>query len=358
MNILFFDATREWSGGANRLFLFSKELIKRGHRVVVCTPPGNEMSKRLAAEVIPFFNIAPRSDINLLVVPEIIRMIREHHIDILDIYSPKFYWIGAVAAKMSGKPVIITRNVPFRKKGLKRQLNKLLYGVLADKVIAISDKIKRELIEDYQLDPRSIDVIYDGLDTARFDIPLPSSDKPTKTVGVVSRLVFGKGLECFVDAMPEIVRSMPNARFLIAGSGPAEEPLRQKVSEYNLEDRVTFAGFRHDIPQLLGELDITVTPSPEEGMSMSALESMASGRPVVATTGGGLIDIISTMENGVIVQKDDPKALADGVIALLKSDYRAIGQKARSVVQEKFALSHVVDQYESLISRLTSNRKN
>ncbi|NTU68206.1 MAG: glycosyltransferase family 4 protein [Chlorobiaceae bacterium] len=352
MNIMFFDATREWSGGANRLFLCCRELVKRGHHVVVCSLPGNEMSKRLAQEGIPMFTLEPRSDVNLLVVPEILRKMREHDIDIIDIHSPKFYWLGALAGRLSGKPVLITRNVPFRKKGLKRKLNKLLYGLLADRVVAISDKIKRELLEDYRIDGRSVDVVYDGLDTERFEMSRSPKDNSNVTVGVVSRLVFGKGLECFVEAMPKIVREIPEVRFVIAGSGPLENDLRRRVIELGLGNSVVFAGFRHDIPQLYGELDITVIPSPEEGMSMSALESMASGGPVVATSGGGLVDIITNMHNGVIVPPDNPEALASGVVALLRADYRTIGLNAKKTVKEKFELHRIIDRYESLIASL------
>jgi glycosyltransferase involved in cell wall biosynthesis len=357
MNIMFFDATREWSGGANRLFLCCRELIRRGHRIVVCTLPGNEMSGRLAQEGIPYFNLDPRSDINLLMLPEIIRKIREHRIDILDIHSPKFYWLGALAAKVAGRPVIITRNVPFRKKGIKRSLNRLLYARLADRVVAISDRIRRELIEDYRLDDRTVEVIYDGLDTSRFEMPSPSGDLSGVTVGVLSRLVFGKGLECLVDAMPGIVREIPAVRFVIAGTGPLEENLRRRVAELNLGEKVVFTGFRSDIPRLLSELDITVVPSPQEGMSMSALESMAAGRPVVATSGGGLIDIIRNNETGVIVEPDDPVALASGVITLLQSDYRTVGMKARLIVKEKFELQGTIDRFESLISSLAGRRR-
>lgn len=352
MNILFFDATREWSGGANRLFLFGKELVKRGHQVLICTPPGNEMSKRLAREAMPFFNIDPRSDVNLLVVPEIVRKIREHRIDIIDIHSPRFYWLGTISARVCGKPAIITRNVPFRKKGFKRQLNHLLYGMLASRVVAISDKIKRELLEDYWLDDRQVDVIYDGLDTAMFDLQTSARDEAHMTIGVLSRLVHGKGVESFVEAMPDIVREIPEARFVIAGSGPLEDTLRQRVADLDLDSKVTFPGFRQDVPQLLSELDITVNPSPEEGMSMSALESMASGKPVVATSGGGLVDILSCMENGVIVPPNDPAELAKGIVSLIRADYQTVGAKAKKLVKEKFELIHIIDQYEALVSLL------
>jgi L-malate glycosyltransferase len=360
MNILFFDATRQWTGGAYRGLLFSSELKRRGHGVVVGCLPGSDMSQRLASAGIPFFTIEPKSDINLFVVPEIVRMIRKHNIDILDIHSPKFYWIGLMAARLTGKPVMITRNVPFRKKGIKKRINSLLYGKFVDRVVSVSDKVKREMIEDYDLPGDQVEVIFDGLDLSKFEAQDSRKerafDAPVK-VGNVSRLVYGKGLECLLDAVPEIVRAIPNATFFIAGEGQIEGELKERASKLGIADKVAFTGFRNDIPQFLAEMDITVLPSPDEGMSMFALESMASAVPIVVTSGTGLVDIIANMENGVIVQKDDPKALAEGVIALLKSDYRAIGQKARALVREKFNTPHVIDQYEQLIASLIRRKR-
>jgi L-malate glycosyltransferase len=359
MRIMLFDATRQWTGGAFRVFLFSRELRARGHEVTVGCLPGSELSSRLGQEGIPFFTLDPKSDVNLFVVPEIVRILRQKKVEVIDAHSPKFYWLTLVAARIVGRPVIITRNVPFRKTGIKKKINSLLYGHLVDRVVSVSEKVKRELMEDYQIDDGRIEVIHDGLDMAKFEGPGQGRRENSGTVriGVISRLDRGKGLECFIDAIPEIVRAFPDVRFLVAGSGAIEESLRLRAQELRIDDKITFAGFRHDIPELLKDIDITLLPSPDEAMSMIALESMASGVPVVATSGTGLVDIISNMENGVIVSPNDPKALADGAISLLKSDYRAFGQKAKAVVREKFATNRVIDQYESLLVSLVRKKR-
>ena len=361
MRIMLFDASREWSGGANRVLLFSKELMRRGHHVTVCCLPGFEMACRLELAGIPFHTLNPGSDVNVMAVPELYRMIRENDIDLIDVHSPKFYWLALMAGRLSGRPVVITRNVPFRKSGVKKHINGFLYRDLVDQMIAISDKIKRELIEDFRIDSSSIEVIYDGIDISGFEpseLPASADNRgcPLR-IGVMSRLVRGKGLECLIDAIPAIVRNVPDAHVVLAGSGEIGEQLRLQAQKLNIGDRITFAGFIEDVPGLLRGMAITVVPSPQEGMSMSALESMASGVPVVATTGGGLVDIIVDMENGLIVAPNDPEALADGVIRLLRSDYRAMGVKAKSVIEEKFALNRVVDQYEHLLTPLMHRKQ-
>jgi glycosyltransferase involved in cell wall biosynthesis len=352
MNIMLFDATSQWSGGANRVLLYSRELRLRGHDVTVCCLPESEMSRRLELDGTPYFTLNPRSDVNLLVVPEIVRIIREKGIQLIDVHSPRFYWIALIAARFEGKPLIITRNVPFRKTGFKKYINSIFYRRLVDQVVAVSDKIKRELIEDFQIDKRNIAVIYDGLEIAKYEVGDSGGrmhHNGSVQVGVISRLVPGKGLECLFNAIPEIIREIPDIRFVVAGTGAIEKSLRLQAEQLKIAGQVSFEGFREDIPELLAGMAITVLPSPEEGMSMSALESMASGVPVVATSGGGLVDIIVNMETGVIVMPDNPKALAEGVIRLLSSDYQTVGLKAKAVIKEKFALNFVIDQYEKLL---------
>jgi len=355
MNILIFDATPRWSGGANRILLYSKELKKRGHNITVCCLPGSGLSSRLPEEEIPVCTIDPKSDLNLFIIPKLIQLIKKNNIDVIEICSPKFYWTASLAARLSKRTVILTRNVPYRKTGIKKQINKILYDKLVDRIIAISDKIKRELIEDFNIPDHKITVIYDGIDLLQFPEPgtNDSDEKPKQyTVAVISRLDENKGLECFINAIPKIIQKISPIHFLIVGTGRIEQQLKELTKKLNLSDNVRFTGFRKDIPEILSDVAITIMPSPQEGMSMSALESMASARPVVATSGSGLADIIVNNRSGMIVSPDNSTELAQGVVTLLQSDYKQAGKEARKIVEEKFALQKVVTRYELLVKQV------
>ena len=182
-----------------------------------------------------------------------------------------------------------------------------------------------------------------------------TTDKPEQYVlAVISRLDGNKGLECFVNAIPKIIQQIGPILFMIVGTGSIEQKLKELTKKLNLSDKVLFTGFRKDIPEILSGVDITVMPSPEEGMSMSALESMASCKPVVATSGSGLSDVIINKKSGMIVQPNDSNELAEGVVKLLQSDYKQAGREARKIVEEKFALQTVVAQYEILVKTITN----
>ena len=359
MNIMIFDATPHWSGGANRILLYSKELKKRGHCVTVCCLPESGLASCIAEESIPVYTLNPKSDINLLIVPKIIRLINENNIEVIDICSPKFYWVASLAGRVTKSTIILTRNVPYRKNGVKKQINRVLYHTLVDHIIAISDKIKRELIEDYALPGQKITVIYDGIELNRFKQKIPETIGVTPrhyVAAVISRLDENKGLESFIHAIAEITKKIESIHFIIVGTGSIETKLKELTKKLNMSSSVIFMGFRKDIPEILAGVDITIVPSPEEGMSMSALESMASGVPVVVTSGCGLVDVIVNDISGSIVKPDNSLELAAGVIRLLQSDYQQAGKAARKIVEEKFALHRVVNQYELLLEGLQQEK--
>jgi L-malate glycosyltransferase len=356
---MIFDATPHWSGGANRILLYSKELNKRGHCVTVCCLPESGLAKRIPEENIQVYNVNPGSDLNLFIVPKLVQLIRKNKIAVIEICSPKFYWLASLAARVTKCTVILTRNVPYRKNGIKKQINRVLYHTLVDHIIAISDKIKRELIEDYALPEQKITVIYDGIELHRFKQKKAetSSVKADHYVAaVISRLDKSKGLECFINAIPLITKTIASIHFIVVGTGIIETKLKELTKTLNISDKVSFTGFRTDIPEILSEVDITIMPSPQEGMSMSALESMASGVPVVVTSGCGLVDVIVNNTSGMIVEPDNRHELAAGVIRLLQSDYQQAGKKARTIVEEKFALHRVVTQYELLLEALQKHK--
>jgi glycosyltransferase involved in cell wall biosynthesis len=326
MNICFFDATPRWSGGANRVFLLAKELSKKGYGINVCCLPGSRLAELSKQEKFSVTEFNPKFDLNPFVYNKIRSILTQNKIDVVDINSPKFYWLASKAAKSLGIKVILTRNVPYRKTGLKKIVNKILYNTLADVVVTISHKIKSELIEDYNIAPDKIKVIYDGIDFP--DVIVTGLNKyiakqPNEfLVGVVSRIDQNKGLECLVQSVPLTTKKLPNVRFVIVGSGTILDTLKKTVSSMNLDNKIVFTGFisEEDKYKILSIVDATVVPSATEGISRSCLESMLYGKPVIATTTSSISEIIIDGKNGILVEPNDPAAIADGIYRLLNSD--------------------------------------
>jgi glycosyltransferase involved in cell wall biosynthesis len=156
-----------------------------------------------------------------------------------------------------------------------------------------------------------------------------------------------KGVSYFVEAAPAILESVPRARFVILGRGKEEAVLRRRASELGVDAHVLFAGYRADIDRYYQAMDVSVLTSLSEGCSMTVLESMNHGLPVVVTNVGGNPELVTDGETGYLVPAGDPRAFAARVVELLRSPSlrEQMGTAARRRVESRFRLEDVAGRY-------------
>ncbi|MFN3966848.1 MAG: glycosyltransferase family 4 protein [Endomicrobiia bacterium] len=364
MRIAFFEASPHWSGGAKRIYLLAKNLLTMGHQPVVCCLAGSLLSHKFSSLGGEVEIITPNFDPDIFAFLRIIKIIKKHKITLLDLCSPKFYWIGCFAGILLKKKVIITRTVPFRKKGLKKLINRFLYNNLADIVIAVSENVRRDLIKDFSLSEDKVKTITFGIDLKEFSVYEKTNIlekeygiRGNPIIGIVTRLDENKGLENLIFSVPLVVKEFPDVKFIIAGTGKKLKELLELVEKLNLKNYVFFIGFREDIPKILTEVDITMIPSPKEALPTIAMESMAVGKPVVSVDSGGIRELIQDGYNGVICSSFSSESIADGIIKLLKSDYKKIGSAARETIEKKFTIDVSVSRYISVCNELLDENK-
>jgi len=142
---------------------------------------------------------------------------------------------------------------------------------------------------------------------------------------------------------------------MIGGTGPLEEELRRKIRELKLEPYVRMAGFIEDVPSFLSELDVFVLPSDSEGIGLAIMEAMATGLPVVATAVGGVPEVVSDGQTGILVPPRQPKLLAQAIVRLLVDPdlARAMGAAGRNRVEALFDAKVMAERtvavYRSLV---------
>lgn len=143
-------------------------------------------------------------------------------------------------------------------------------------------------------------------------------------------------------------------RFLIVGDGGLRRDIEDYVGGLGFADRVIFTGWRRDLPRVYADVDVLVVSSDNEGTPVSAIEAMAAGVPVVATRVGGLPDLVTEGETGLLTPPQDPDALATAVLRLVHNPQRAasMGQKARTAVQDRFTAPRLIADMERLYLRL------
>jgi glycosyltransferase involved in cell wall biosynthesis len=150
-------------------------------------------------------------------------------------------------------------------------------------------------------------------------------------IGTVGRLTSIKGHQHLIDAVPEVLRRCPAAHVVLVGDGELRQALAERARLLGVDSRVSFTGYREDIPALIAGMDVFVLPSLNEGMGRVLVMAMALGKPIVASRVGGVPELLGQDEAGLLVPPADPRALADAICTLLSDQVRAktLGEAGR-----------------------------
>ena len=202
-----------------------------------------------------------------------------------------------------------------------------------------------------------VHTIHNGIDVRRFPVGHPEDRRHPLHPGsgytlvtTVAGLNNQKGHVYLIRAVPEILRQVPQARFLLVGDGHLRGGLEALVASLGLSQVFTFAGDRSDVASILASTDLFVLPSLFEGMPMSVLEAMAAGRAVVATDVAGTQDTVVSGQTGLLVPPEDPEALAGAIVELLldAEKRQAFGWNGRRHVEQNFSAGLMGERYRAL----------
>src|SRR5918995_83778 len=242
----------------------------------------------------------------------------------------------------------------------------------ADHVITCSHYMREQVADIFGVEEERISVIPNGIDPD--DLPSqPAEDlarlrsefaaPEEKLVLLIGRLVYEKGFQLALEAMPRVIEEAPGTRFLVAGSGTHEAELKRQAEELGLMDHGTFLGWIGDdvLHSLYRIADLTVVPSIYEPFGLVALEAMASECPCIVADTGGLREVVPHEEVGLRFRAHDPDALADVAIRVLRDD--ELGQKLVAEAYEhvrRFDWLDVAERtaavYDDLLTRRLSVR--
>lgn len=251
--------------------------------------------------------------------------------DVVHAHDSHAVQLGLLARSLIGRPaaLIAARRVDFptRRPGIWRR---------AERIIAVSSHIRDVLVRQ-GIERSRIDVVRSGIDPADVEpgasgaLRAAAGVAPDQTlVGAVGALVPHKDHATFVRAAARVARDRPDVRFAVFGHGPLRESLATLVTQVGLGDRFHLAGEVADAARSLGDLDVFVMPSREEGLGTACIEAMLAGVPIVATSAGGLRELAG--EVSTPVAPGDPEALAGEINRLLADpvELAAAGARARA----------------------------
>jgi len=220
------------------------------------------------------------------------------------------------------------------------------------------------------MSPESIEVLYPGVDTARFHPDMDGikvrfesnigQDAPV--VALIARFQDVKGHDVFLEMARQVALQMPETRFLVAGENTqsrADDSYKRRIlarahTEPLLRQRVVYLGFRPDVERVIGAADVVVCSSHFEGYGVVNIEAMACGKPVVSTNRGGPSETVVDGETGFLAPPGDPAALASRVIQLLRDPdlRRRLGAAGRTRVEAQFSGASNAAQFSRVLERV------
>lgn len=297
------------------------------------------------------------------------KLIHDEHVDIVQTYFETANTWGGVVTKLSGASLLSSR----RDLGILRQSkHKLAYRLvnrLSNRVLAVSEEVKRFCIDQEHINPAKISVVYNGVDFERLDAgsdmnPFSGAEwaSAPHIVTCIANIRKIKGIDVLIRCAQRVCRELPGTVFLIAGSlywSDYTEEMRALARELGVENNIKLLGFVEDPTPLLRMSNAFCMLSRSEGFSNALLEAMACSVPPVVTSVGGNPEAIKDGEDGFLVPSEDHQAAADRLLYLLRNPAKAalIGEAARTTAQTRFSAQTMIQQLIKVYREMMAEKK-
>ena len=347
------DTARTWRGGQNQVLQLVTGLEALGQPAVLVAHDGGEL-KRRASEGLRFVGFSPRSEFDVHAAWQLGKVLSDVQPDVVHAHDPMAVALTAVALRtatgLTRRPTIVAaRRVDFHLKS--HAFSKWKYRHV-DVFIAAS-RLIASILEADGIPADRIRVVHDGVSVGSIDKEEPVDARAAfwlprnvPLVGNVAALTAHKGQKHLIAAAARVVRTIPDARFLILGDGELREPLEKQIKDLGLDRHVVLGGFRQDVVGLMKTIDLFVMSSVTEGLGSATLEAMVCRRAVAATRAGGIPEAVVDDVTGLLVPPRDEAALADAVVRLLgDAALRArLGDAGRARVILEFSVEQMVER--------------
>jgi glycosyltransferase involved in cell wall biosynthesis len=360
--------SRSWGGLEMQALEVAAQLMQRGYPLRLACCDGSRLAHESAGRGVPLLPLPVSGYLHPLLVWRLSRWIRQQGIRIIHCQHSRDLSLVVPAADLArtAPAIILSKRVgsylrkhdPFHRYTYSR----------VRRVLAISGVISRNVRETTPVGPERIVTLHDAIDTTEFSPERGNRERirsefgygdDTVVIGFVGRFSPGKGHEELLEAAATLVRTRATVRFLVVGEASAGEEayadgIRRRCTSLGLDEYVTFAGFRRDVPGVMSSFDILAFPSHAESFGVVLIEAMAMERPVVATNCDGVLDIVVDGATGLFVPPRDAPALAAALGRLADSPglRRQLGAAGRRRVLDLFDRRSQLDRLEKIYREL------
>jgi len=325
LKILHTEWSTGWGGQEIRIHGEALALRALGHEVHFACRPISTIHHQARNSGFVVHDVEFNHSMNPFTVFKIVQLLQKEAFDVIHTHSSIDSWCGAFAGRLSGTPIIRSRHLASK---IKRDwTSNLLYSRMPAIVLTSGEAIRQHLLENARCREERVISVPAGADHGRFR-PEPVRDrirdelgisKELPLIGIVAVLRSWKGHEILLDAFALLLFRGLKAQLLIVGDGPIRKNLEEKIRSLSLEQDVFMAGYRTDVPSIMNALDVLVLPSlKNEATSQVIPQAMLCEIPVVASTAGGLTEIVRDGVTGLSVSPGDVPALAQALSRILQ----------------------------------------
>lgn len=370
-NVLHLISTLEIGGAEVQLVNIVRNLDSEVYNsVVCCIAKGGPLTTELSKRGIKVVVLSQKSRFNPLVLLPLYCLIKKERINIVHTHMFRANLWGRLAALFAGVSVIIATEHGLNpwKNFIHIMINRIL-AFLTTQIITVSNVGRRIRIQREGINPKKLITIHNCVDLHRFDKTADvcnnirqefnmSSDE--SVVGFVGRLQEVKGVRYLIESFVELKAVIPKVKLLIVGDGTLKASLHNYAQKLGVGEQIIFAGYRRDIPQVLNAMNVFVLPSLREDLPLSPIEAMAMKKPVVATNAGGIPEVVTDGETGILVPPKDATALAKAISRILLDEQlaRKMGLAGRQRVEKQFSADTISSRIQQLYSSLMREKGN
>ena len=351
------------AGAPRHLLSVIENLDLERFEIHVICPPGplageiKNIHRHIDLDIIPM-----RSRLDLEAIRKIRRAIKNIKPDIIHIHGTRAGSLGRLAAIGLNLPVIYTEHLWTKQYRISNRFLNFFHftanwflDLFTNLNIAVSGAVKEFLVDSNISHSSKVKVIYNGIEPLKSQAKVLSDGEIL--VGTVATLTHNKGIQFLIRAWPKILAEFPKAELEIIGQGPFKDELMREVKKKKLTKHVHFTGFVADIEKSLAKLDLYVQPSLSESFGLAIVQAMSVGLPIVATSTGGIPEVVSENKSGFLVRPADPNVLAQAILKILrdKNLARKMGEMARKEATVRFNLKDMISELENTYEEVHQN---
>ncbi len=342
LTIVHIDTQTSWRGGEKQVIELIKGLEELGQKNYLFCKSSSEISKMAEKKDINLVHLPLRGEWDIFSVLEMRSFVKKNKVDIVHAHTSHAHSIALLALlRMSNCKLVVSRRVDFHVYNYFSKRFK--YGKRVGKIITVSDAIKRILIED-GIDPEILVTIRSGFVTGEFEKSDKSIDlrkklgigPETVVVSTIAALAPHKAHQILLKAASHVLKKHPDVKFLFAGEGEMKAQIEKDIHNLGIEDSIILLGFVKDVGAVYRASDIFALSSEEEGLCTSILDAMYFGLPIVATSAGGIPELVHDGINGLIVPVNNYMLFAERLNVLIEDRDRrkTMGLRSSGILEQ------------------------